>query len=87
MFAGAGAAVPVSTVRLRHLAGDTFYRYTVTIPAGGSVTLMHFVVQRDASTPLAADAEAHALATLTDPDALANMTPAEKALVVNFQIP
>jgi hypothetical protein len=86
VFGGAGATVPVSGVTFQQLLGTSAYRWTVTIPAAGSVTLMHFVVQRDATTPMAADAQAQALANLTDPNALAGMTTEEKALVVNFKI-
>ncbi|MEO8681058.1 MAG: carboxypeptidase-like regulatory domain-containing protein, partial [Vicinamibacterales bacterium] len=87
VFAGPEASVVAGPIRLPYLFGQASYRWTVTIPAGGSVTLMHFVVQRDAMTPMAADAQARALANLTDSSALAEMTSAEKARVVNFKIP
>ena len=47
---------------------------------------MHFAVQRDPADIAGAEAQAQALVNLTDPNALAGMTPAEKALVVNFKV-
>lgn len=86
VFANANATIPVDAVSFQRLDGTSYYRWTVTIPAGGSVTLMHFAVQRDPTDIAGAEAQAQALVSLTDPNALAGMTPAEKALVVNFKV-
>jgi hypothetical protein len=48
---------------------------------------MHFTAQRAAADTAGARAQAQALATLSDPNALAFMTPADKARVVNFVVP
>jgi hypothetical protein len=50
------------------------------------MTLMHFAVQRESTDAAGAAAQAQALVNLTDPNALAGMTPVEKAQVVNFRI-
>jgi len=86
VFGNANATIPVDAVSFQRLDGTSYYRWTVTIPAGGSVTLMHFAVQRDPADIAGAEAQAQALVNLTDPNALAGMTPAEKALVVNFKV-
>jgi hypothetical protein len=86
VFGGPGAATPVSDVRFQWLIGPSFYQWQVTIPAGESVTLMHFAIQRDPTDTAGAIAQAQALVNLTDPNALAGMTAEEKARVVNFKL-
>ncbi|MEQ1869412.1 MAG: carboxypeptidase regulatory-like domain-containing protein, partial [Vicinamibacterales bacterium] len=87
VFAGTGTPLPVTALRIQRLIGPTFYRWIVTVPAGQSVTLMHFAVQREPTDTAGATAQANALANLTDPNALSGMTAEEKARVVNFVIP
>jgi hypothetical protein len=86
VFANATALVPVAALSFQRLDGTSYYRWTVTIQSGESVTLMHFAVQRDPADLAGAEAQAQALVNMTDPNGLAGMTPAEKALVVNFKI-
>ena len=57
----------------------------VTIPAGGSVILMHFAVQ--ANDRAAAIAGANALLNLSDPTAFSDLTAEERSQVVNFLVP
>jgi hypothetical protein len=59
----------------------------VTVPAGQSVTLMHFIVQRDPSDLIGVKSRAESLVNLTDPNALTGMSAADKAQVINFRIP
>jgi hypothetical protein len=87
VFGGPAAPVPVSAVHVQGLTGTSSYKWTLTIAAGQSVTLMHFAVQRDATDTAGAASQAQALVSLTDANALAGMTPADKARVVNFVIP
>ena len=86
VFGGPGAAVNAAT---HFAAGDNAisYRWTVTVPAGESIVLMHFTLQREMGATAAAQAQAEALANLTDANALAGMTAAERARVLNFVIP
>ena len=71
---------------MQRLIGPSFYEWAVTIPAGESLTFMHFAVQREPTDTAGAAAQALSLASLTDPRALDGMTAAEKAQVVNFKI-
>jgi len=86
VFGGPNAAVPVSAIHIQKFFAPTSYRWTVTIPAGASATLMHFVLQRNPTDTAGADAQARALVNLTDPNALAGMTAEEKLRVVNFKL-
>lgn len=88
VFAGAGATVPVANVLLRSSNSDIMYLWNnVTIAPGQTVIFMHFAVQHDPNDNPGLEAQAAALANLTDPNALFGMTDAEKAAVVNFSIP
>ena len=86
VFAGPGADTAASNVAFQSLIGPSSYEWRVTIPAGESVTLMHFAVQREPTDAAGAEAQALALVNLTDPNALAGMTAEERSRVVNFRI-
>jgi len=70
-------------------AGDSqlSYRWTVTIPAGQTISVMHFSAQRDVADSAGATAAAQALSALTVPDALAGLTNDERARIINFRVP
>ena len=93
VFAGTNAPAPPASTRV--VAGEKAYvddanisaKWNLTVPPGQTVSLMHFVIQRDSADAAGAKAQAEALANLTDPNALFGMTDAEKAQVINFQIP
>jgi hypothetical protein len=87
VFAGRAASVGVSGTKFVTGEETIFYRWNVTVPAGQTVILMHFAVQRGNGDTAAARAQAEALVDLSDPNALAGMTAQEKAQVVNFVIP
>ena len=88
VMGGPNAAVPVASVQFRSSNSDITYQWnTVSIPAGQTVIFMHFAVQRDPSDNTGLKAQAAALANLTDPNALSGMTDAERAQVVNFNVP
>ena len=59
--------------------------WTLTIPAGTTVSLLHFTVQATAAD--AANAQAQSLAGFTNPFALFGLTSEERARVINFQVP
>ncbi|MCU1382031.1 MAG: LamG domain protein jellyroll fold domain protein [Acidobacteria bacterium] len=86
VFAGLNAPVPVSGIHIQRFFSPTYYRWTVTIPAGASVTFMHFALQRAPGDTAGAEAQAQGLVHLTDPNVLAGMTAEEKARVVNFKL-
>jgi hypothetical protein len=66
---------------------DFAYAWQVTVPAGGTVILMHFAVQREPYDRADAQAQAESLRDLIDPEALVGMTAEEAAAVVNFSVP
>jgi hypothetical protein len=87
VFAGPGAAVPATFVEFQPLLGPSVFRFRVTVPAGGAVTIMHFTAQRAGNDAAGADAQAQALSGLTDADALTGMSAEDRRQVVNFRIP
>ena len=86
VFGGPNVAVTASNVVFQHLLGRSSMRWTVTIPAGATVSVMHFSIQRLTADTAGAQAQAEALVNLTDANALAGMTAEQKARVVNFRI-
>jgi hypothetical protein len=62
-------------------------RQTLTIPANGSVALLHYLIVRMPNDVDGVTAQAASLMNLTDPDALVSLTPEDIALVVNFRVP
>jgi hypothetical protein len=87
VFAGPGARVSVAGTHFDAGDGYVFYRWTVTIGPGETVSLMHFAVQHDRLDTAGARQQAEALVNLTDPRALDGMTPLERSQVVNFDVP
>jgi hypothetical protein len=86
VFSGANPPVPV-TVFFQDGNDAPVYDWTVTVPANSTVILMHFALQRAISDAAGAQAAAQALSDLSDPNALAGLTAAEKASIVNFVVP
>ena len=60
---------------------------TLPVPAGGTAIVMHFAVQRGLTDTAGAQSQAEALVNLTDANALAGMSAAERAQVTNFVVP
>jgi hypothetical protein len=87
VFGGANAPAAVTATNFVSGTATVFYRWKVTVPAGGSVTLMHFAVQRAPGDSNSADSQARALATLTDPNALVGISAQDRATIVNFNVP
>ena len=79
----AGAGLLDSALSIPNLIS---YVWDVTLPAGGTAILMHFLVLRGLFDDVGAQAEAQALVGLTDPNALVGMTATDKANVVNFNL-
>jgi hypothetical protein len=86
VFAGPQAPVTPTAVHIQANAGSSYDTWRITIPAGQSISLLHFAVQRQPSDTAGAQSQAEALTSLTDPNALAGLTPAELARIVNFKI-
>ena len=87
VFAGNGGRVGLLDSRFVNGNAGVSYKWRVTVPAGQSISLLHFVVQRDRNDAAGAEALAQGLAALTDPDGLTGLTAEERARVVNFQAP
>jgi hypothetical protein len=87
VFQGAGSPLVGATTTTINGNGTLSLVYNVTIGAGATVILMHFEVQRDTTDATGAGSAATALVNLTDSNALAAMSDAEKAAVVNFLVP
>lgn len=85
VLGGPNAPVPISGSHF--VTGDplTYYDWNVTVPAGGTVALMHFLVQRPDGDVGDAQAQALELVNLSDPDALTGLTAQELSSIVNFR--
>jgi hypothetical protein len=80
VFGGPGASAAPS------FNGDSA-SWTVTVPAGQTVALLHYSLQRHPDNAAGAQAASEALMHLTDPDALNGLSAADKAQIVNFLVP
>jgi hypothetical protein len=87
VFQGSGSPLVSASTTTIGSDGSLSLTYNVTINPGVTVILMHFEAQRDTRDTTGADSEAQALVNLTDANALAGMSNAEKGAVVNFVIP
>ncbi len=87
VFAGAGASVPAIPIRVEALAPNYKYEWIVTVPAGQTRSVLHFVTQGEASAATAVANQSFALANLSDPAALVGLRAAEKSSIVNFIVP
>jgi len=88
VFGGTSSTLAAPTVQFIQTDDNVFYRWdNITVPAGQTVILMHFGVQRPPSDLAGTKSQAASLVNLTDPNALTGMSTAEKAAVANFVIP
>jgi hypothetical protein len=87
VFAGSGAATSVVAASFNNFVPIYLYGWNVTIPAGQTVILMHFVIVRGPADVAGAETQAKELVNMSDPNALLGMTAAEKSEVVNFNVP
>jgi hypothetical protein len=88
VFGGTNSTLAVPAVQFIQTNDNIFYRWdNITVPAGQTVVLMHFAVQRPPTDLTGTKSQATRLVNLTDPNALTGMSTAEKAAVANFVIP
>jgi hypothetical protein len=87
VFAGQGAPVSAIPTEVADHHHEYQYEWILTVPAGQTRSLLHFVVQGPASGAAAVASQASSLAALSDPLVLTGLTAAEKASIVNFIIP
>jgi hypothetical protein len=84
VFAGPGALVPADS-SLRGSQWNVGWR--VEVHPGETVSLLRFLVQRDADDQSAAQSAAQSLADLSNPEALTGLSAEDRARIVNFVIP
>jgi hypothetical protein len=85
VFEGEGAARTASTVQVPGDRNQVEYRWDgVTVPAGGTVTLMHFVAQQ---VHRHGAIESATRIVQLPPEALAGLDPTEIESIVNFAVP
>jgi hypothetical protein len=85
VFAGTGAIAAAATASI--FGDNVSYSWQASVPAGGTVIFMHFAVQRAPTDFMGAETQAIELVNLTDPNALANLSAAERAAIRNFVVP
>jgi hypothetical protein len=84
VFAGNNASVTVSADFQPSLPTTT--TWNLTIPAGQTVSLMHFVFQRGPTDTAGAQAQAESLANLTQVGMLDGLSASDKSNIKNFSI-
>ncbi len=86
VFNGFNARTSISGLSFNNGNDFISYSWNVTIPAGQTVTLMHFAVQRAPEDTDGARSQSEALSDLSDADMLEGMSDEEKSQVVNFNL-
>jgi len=85
VFAGSGAVV-ATDAQFSPLDDNFSYSWPVTVPAHGSVSLLHFAVQRNSNNWSEAQAQAEALANMTQPGMFDGLSAIQKASIQNFAV-
>ncbi len=87
VFAGSNGLLPVAATQFVNGNRSISYRWQdVTVAPGMTVALMHFVAQRVPGDTAGAQAEAQALAGMTDSSMLTGMSSQDEAEVLNFSL-
>lgn len=66
--------------------GEFNYGWNVTVPAGGTVSLLHFAVQKATGDAIAAQTQAEALSTMTQSGMFEGLSSEDKANIKNFAV-
>lgn len=85
VFASTGAAL-VGTQSFSEGDDEFMFGWNVTVPAGATVTLMHFAVQRAPGDASGAQAQAEALSTMTQPGMFEGLSSADRETIKNFTV-
>ena len=84
VFAGDNSSVVVNSDFLPE--STTTNTWNITIPAGETVSLMHFVILRNSTDSAGAQAQAESLSNLTQPGMLDGLSSSDKSNIKNFSI-
>jgi len=84
---GGGTAVTPSITGVVDGNDQISTTWRATVPAHGTIIVMHFAIQRGFTNAADAQVEADLLSTLSDPLAVSGLTAAERAQIVNFTVP
>ena len=84
---GGGGPVTSTTIGVVEGNDAVSTSWRATVPAHGTIIVMHFAVQRGIANAGDAQVEADLLSTLSDPLALSGLSTAERQQIVNFVVP
>jgi protocatechuate 3,4-dioxygenase beta subunit len=85
IFGSNGAAIVPTQLEFANGDSFVFYSWPITVPPGGSVSIIHFIVQRPPSDVSGVQTQVQNLLNLADPQEFVGLTPAELNQVVNFK--
>jgi hypothetical protein len=85
VFASSGAAITGSQA-FNAPSDSVNYNWTITVPAGGTVSLMHFAIQRNTLDSASVQVQAEALSTMTQPGMFNGLTANDKSSIKNFSV-
>ncbi len=85
VFGGTGGAVSATTQYIAN-NDNAIYTWSVTVPAGGRVSLLHYAVQRARSDTAAATTQAEALANGTQAGMFDGLTTDDRTSIKNFAV-
>lgn len=86
IFAGSNAPVTVNALQFTNGNDSIFYEWNITVPAGQTVRLMHFIAQREPGDLAGAEAVARSLVTLTASNMFDGLSALERSEVINFDL-
>jgi hypothetical protein len=87
IFGGAGTAAGVQAAFSQSGADGIAYRWTITVPPGSRVSLLHFAVQAAAGDTASASARAQALSDGLQAGMYDGLDAADRASIINFIVP
>jgi len=86
VFVGSNAPVAASALQFADDNGEIFYEWNVTVPAGQTVALMHFIAQREPGDTPGAEALARSIVSGTASNMLDGLTQTDVSQIVNFDL-
>jgi hypothetical protein len=87
VFSGTNPPLAVSATQFSGNNDNISYSWSLTIPAGGTASILHYAVQRAFNDGNGARTQAEALSTGTQPGMFTGLSSAERVSVKNFVVP